>query len=325
MSTSQSSTATSMPPSDVTTSTSNSASPLPRPRGCDLVAHAGRRLGVHDRDDRRRRVRRQQAVRVDGLAPGGVDPYHLGPWRSATSHIRSPKTPLTPTTTGSPGRTKLTKEASMPAEPVPLTGRVSAFVVAKTCRRRSLVLVEQRQELRIEVTQHRTGQRHGDFRVWIRRARAHEEAVGYPHRRIVTGPRSPAPTRRGARRVSGRLPAWNGCSTPPGRYRRCLPTSARIRAPTRRGWAGREEQRARTTRTTGAAGLVPRHARRRRDPAAIGARSRPAAPDRGGGPSPPHTRGPAAPSSGRWCAPPRPCRGRRRVRVLGAAADQLGP
>ena len=47
------------------------------------------------------------------------------PWREATSHIRSPKTPFTPTTTGSAGRTKLTKDASMPAEPVPLSGRVS--------------------------------------------------------------------------------------------------------------------------------------------------------------------------------------------------------
>ena len=55
--------------------------------------------------------------------------------------------------------------------------------------------VEQRQELRIEVAEHRTGQRHGYFRVRIRRSRPHEEAVGYPHRRIVTGRRSPAPTR----------------------------------------------------------------------------------------------------------------------------------
>ena len=54
------------------------------------------------------------------------------PSRPATSHIRSPKTPLTPTTTGSPGRTKFTNDASMPAEPVPLTGSVSAFDVRKT-------------------------------------------------------------------------------------------------------------------------------------------------------------------------------------------------
>ena len=61
------------------------------------------------------------------------------PWRQATSHMRSPKTPFTPTTTGSPGRTKLTNEASMPADPVPLTGSVSALPVAKTRRSRSFV------------------------------------------------------------------------------------------------------------------------------------------------------------------------------------------
>ena len=107
--------------------------------------------------------------------------------------------------------------------------------VAKTWRRRSLVLVEDRQELRIEVPEHRSGQRHRDFRVRVRRSRAHEEAVGYPHRRIVTGPRSPAPTRRGSPAASGRLPAWNGCSSPRGRCRPSLPTSPRIPAPTQPG------------------------------------------------------------------------------------------
>ena len=54
------------------------------------------------------------------------------PQRDATSHIRSPNTPFTPITTASPGRTKLTKEASMPAEPVALTGKVSGFAVRNT-------------------------------------------------------------------------------------------------------------------------------------------------------------------------------------------------
>ena len=84
----------------------------------------------------------------------------------------------------------------MPADPVPLSGRVRALDVPKTWRRRSFVLVEDGQELRIEVAEHGTGQRHGHLRVRVRRPRPHEEAVGYPHRRIVAGPRSPAPTRR---------------------------------------------------------------------------------------------------------------------------------
>ena len=48
----------------------------------------------------------------------------------------------------------------MPAEPVPLIGSVSALEVAKTRRSRSFVLVEHRQELRVEVAEHRSRQRH---------------------------------------------------------------------------------------------------------------------------------------------------------------------
>src|SRR5208282_5564346 len=56
------------------------------------------------------------------------------PQRSATSHIRVPNTPLTPMMTSSPGSIKLTKQNSMPALPVPLTGKVISFWVRKTCR-----------------------------------------------------------------------------------------------------------------------------------------------------------------------------------------------
>jgi hypothetical protein len=61
------------------------------------------------------------------LPQGASTRTTCAPRRSATSHIRSPKTPFTPITTGSPGCTKFTKEASMPAEPVPLSGRVKGF------------------------------------------------------------------------------------------------------------------------------------------------------------------------------------------------------
>jgi hypothetical protein len=61
------------------------------------------------------------------------------PQRAATSHIRAPKTPLTPTTTGAPGRTRLTNAASMPAEPVPEIGRVIGLPVRSTVRSRSQV------------------------------------------------------------------------------------------------------------------------------------------------------------------------------------------
>ena len=61
------------------------------------------------------------------------------PHRPATSHMRSPNKPFTPTTTTSPGPTRLTKAASIPAEPVPLSGSVRALAVRKTARSRSHV------------------------------------------------------------------------------------------------------------------------------------------------------------------------------------------
>ena len=45
--------------------------------------------------------------------------------------MRPPKTPLTHTTTLSPGSTRLTKQVSMPAEPGAETGMVSALWVRK--------------------------------------------------------------------------------------------------------------------------------------------------------------------------------------------------
>ena len=63
----------------------------------------------------------------------------VAPARRATSHIRSPNTPLTPTITVSSGSTRLTKHASMPADPVPEIGKVSALLVPNTARSRSQV------------------------------------------------------------------------------------------------------------------------------------------------------------------------------------------
>ena len=79
----------------------------------------------------------------------------------------------------------------------------------------------------IEVAQQRSGERHRDRGVRVRRPGAHEQAVGIPHRRIVTGPPSPAPTRWVRRTPSGRLPAWNGCSSPHLRHATWLSTCPR--------------------------------------------------------------------------------------------------
>ena len=90
--------------------------------------------------------------------------------------------------------------------------------------------VEQLQELGIEVPEHRPGQRHGHFRVRIRGPRSHEQAVGYPHGRIVAGPRSPAPTRRGpiwcpvdCPRGTGALRPEDAAAPPPERGRGSRP------------------------------------------------------------------------------------------------------
>ena len=69
-------------------------------------------------------------LHIQRLAPFGLHLYHLsaaaGP---ATSFMRMPKTPLTPMITLSPGSRLFTKLASMPAEPVPLTGKVIWLLV----------------------------------------------------------------------------------------------------------------------------------------------------------------------------------------------------
>jgi hypothetical protein len=54
------------------------------------------------------------------------------PRRPATSCIRRPKTPLVRTRTRSPGSTRLTKQASIPAEPVPDMGRVRELFVFRS-------------------------------------------------------------------------------------------------------------------------------------------------------------------------------------------------
>ena len=51
------------------------------------------------------------------------------PTRIAFSSMRPPKTPFWQTSTLSPGATMLTKQYSMPTEPGPESGKVSAFFV----------------------------------------------------------------------------------------------------------------------------------------------------------------------------------------------------
>ncbi len=107
------------------------------------------------------------------------------PQRPATSHMRSPNTPLTPMTTVSPGRTTLTNAASIPAEPVPLTGNVSGLSVRKTWRSRSLVSSSSVDELGVEVAEQRPGERGRHLGIGIARSGAHEDPIGERHGSIV--------------------------------------------------------------------------------------------------------------------------------------------
>ena len=83
------------------------------------------------------------AARICGgetIWPQGLSTrWTSAPQRSATSQIRFPNRPLTPTTTGSPGSIRLARQNSMPALPVPLTGKVISLLVRNTWRSMPLI------------------------------------------------------------------------------------------------------------------------------------------------------------------------------------------
>ncbi len=92
--------------------------------------------------------------------------------------MRVPNTPLTTTATWSPGSMRLTKQASMPALPVPDTGMVSAFSVWKTSRSNCCVSDIMDEEVRIQMPEGRRshGPQHSGRHV--AGSGAHEDAGG---------------------------------------------------------------------------------------------------------------------------------------------------
>ena len=153
---------------------------LQRAQRGDVVLDPGRRLRVHHRDESRvraRRAARRAAVAGRARAPHGASTRTTSaPHRRATSHIRSPNTPLTPTITVSPGSSRLTKHASMPAEPVPEIGSVSAFFGLEDGAQAVAGLVEDREEVRVEVAEQRASERGGDLGIRVRRSGARAAA-----------------------------------------------------------------------------------------------------------------------------------------------------
>ena len=63
------------------------ARPPSRPQRFNLVAHAGRRLGVHHRDDRGARMGREERIGFDRPPPRRLHPGHLRP-----RHVPPPRT-----------------------------------------------------------------------------------------------------------------------------------------------------------------------------------------------------------------------------------------
>ena len=170
-----------MPPTLVTQSTSSRASPLPSPSGAmsertpvDVSAWTT----AMTRGDGWAASSRSGST---GWPHGASTATTSAPQRAATSHMRAPNTPLTPMTTGSPGRTRLTNAASMPAEPVPEIGRVMGLAVRKTAAQPVAGLVEDGDELRIEVPEHRARQGLDGLGVRVAGPRSHQDAVGQRH------------------------------------------------------------------------------------------------------------------------------------------------
>ena len=126
--------------------------------------------------------------------------------------------------TVSPGSTRLTKHASMPAEPVPLIGSVSALSVRNDGAQPVADLVEHREELGIEVPEHRPLERFHHLGIRVRRARARATT----DRRAATDRRLPSAI--GARM---RYAAWNSAR----QGRRCQPRPSTCSASSMPGWS----------------------------------------------------------------------------------------
>ena len=91
--------------------------------------------------------------------------------------MRPPKTPFTQTMTSSPGSIRFTATHSIPAMPVPLTGKVSAFFVLENLAQHFAGLVDDGQILRIEMTESRRRERAQDARRNRTRAGTKQDAL----------------------------------------------------------------------------------------------------------------------------------------------------
>ena len=161
----------------------------------DVVLDAGRRLRVHHRDEARVRVlalRVEQPLRIERVPHSSSTRTTSAPQRRATSHMRSPNTPLTPTITVSPGFDQV-DEARLHARGAGAAHREGQRVVgAEDGAQARHRLVHDREELRVHVPEHRTRERGDHLGVRVRRAGTEQQTVGDRHAAEPTVPRVPA-------------------------------------------------------------------------------------------------------------------------------------
>ena len=192
---------TGMPPSDVTQSTSSSASPFELLRSgsmslrtpvdvsaCTTAITFGLGCAASER------------LGVDRLAPLGLDPHDLGPAaRRRRRTSAAPNTPLTPTTTTSPGLDDVDERRLHAGRARAADREASArWPCGTPCRNRSQVSSRIVEELGIEMAEHRPRERLDDLGIGVARTGAHEDAID----RWAQAPRHATDgRRRGSERV----------------------------------------------------------------------------------------------------------------------------
>ena len=146
----------------------------------------------------------------------------------------------------SPGSSRLTKHASMPADPVPLIGSVSVFVGAEHGAQPVADLVEHDEEVGIEVPEHGALERFHHLGIRVRRAGPEQQPIGVRHEHgdYAIGPgaqRRERASKIGAMRAASSATHGRRCQPRPSASERVAHTGyvadqhAALRAAPRRG------------------------------------------------------------------------------------------
>ena len=169
--------------------------PLGRPEGRNVVAHARRRLGVHDGDDGGVRMGGEEGLGLDRPPPGRVDAHHLRP--RPVRHFTHPfaEDAVHPDHDRVARSHEVHERGFHARRAGAAQGQGQGVRGGENLPEALVGGVEKGQEFGVEVPEDRPRQGLGHLRVRIGGTRAHQQAVGNRHRRIVADPCSPAPTR----------------------------------------------------------------------------------------------------------------------------------